>query len=128
VLDSKLHNIHISVETFYIAEQSNALVNEFVFAYTITISNQAPHIVQLLRRHWIISDSNGEVRQVEGEGVVGIQPILESSESYSYTSGCCLRTEMGKMEGSYTFLNLETQQTIVVPIPMFQLIAPFKMN
>jgi ApaG protein len=128
VLSSKLHNIDISVETFYIPEQSNALVNEFVFAYTITITNKAAHTVQLMRRHWIISDSNGEVRQVEGEGVVGHQPILEKSEIYSYTSGCCLRTELGKMEGSYTFLNLETQEMIQVPIPMFQLIAPFKMN
>jgi ApaG protein len=128
LLESKLHNIEVSVETCYIPEQSNALVNEFVFAYTITITNKTNAIVQLMRRHWIINDSNGELREVKGEGVVGVQPILEPNESYKYTSGCCLRTELGKMLGSYEFVNMETRQQVVVPIPEFQLVAPFKLN
>jgi ApaG protein len=128
MLHSQVHHINVSVETSYIPEQSNALVNEHVFAYTVTITNNEKYTVQLLRRHWIISDSNGEIRQVEGEGVVGQQPILEQGESYSYTSGSCLRTEVGKMEGFFTFQNLEEKKLIKVEIPTFQLIAPFKLN
>jgi ApaG protein len=128
MLESQVHNIKVSVETSYIPEQSNALVNEYVFAYTITITNFAAYTVQLMRRHWIISDSNGEIRQVEGEGVVGQQPILEFGESYKYTSGSCLRTEVGKMEGFFTFQNLEENKSIQVEVPTFQLVAPFKLN
>jgi ApaG protein len=128
MLGSKLHNISINVATFFIEEQSNAVGNEFVFAYTINILNEGSEPMQLLRRHWYIFDSNSESREVEGEGVVGQQPILEQGETYTYTSGCCLRTEIGKMYGYYIFLDLNTRQEVDIEIPEFIMVAPLKLN
>jgi ApaG protein len=82
----------------------------------------------LLRRHWYIWDSNLIRREVEGEGVVGQLPIIESGEMYTYISGCPLLTEMGKMKGYYVFRNQDTLEEIEVPIPEFQFIAPQKNN
>ncbi|HEX3080955.1 MAG TPA: ApaG domain, partial [Puia sp.] len=77
---------------------------------------------------WHIFDSNGSNREVEGEGVVGVQPILQPGEKYQYVSGCNLRTEMGKMYGSYHMENLHSKVSFEVNIPMFEMIVPFKMN
>jgi ApaG protein len=120
--------IEITVEVFYQSDYSNPLKGEFMFAYRITIENHNKFNVQLLRRHWFIFDSNAEHREVEGEGVVGVQPILASGEQYTYVSGCNLKTDMGKMQGSYTMQNQYTKQNFTVPIPSFDLIAPAKMN
>lgn len=120
--------IEISVETFYQPEYSNPLSAEFMFAYRISIENHNPFPVQLQRRHWHIFDSNGEYREVEGEGVVGVQPILNPGERYQYVSGCNLRSEMGKMTGTYTMENLSNKTTFAVNIPSFEMIAPSKHN
>ncbi|MBH2003424.1 MAG: Co2+/Mg2+ efflux protein ApaG [Sphingobacteriia bacterium] len=120
--------IEITVETFYQADYSNPLKGEFMFAYRITIENHNKFTVKLLRRHWFIFDSNAENREVEGEGVVGVQPVLLPGENYQYVSGCNLKTEMGKMHGSYQMENENTKQLFSVNIPSFDLIAPSKLN
>jgi len=120
--------IEVTVETFYQADYSNPLKGEFMFAYRITIENHNKFTVKLLRRHWFIFDSNAEHREVEGEGVVGVQPVLLSGENYQYVSGCNLKTEMGRMSGSYQMENENNKQLFSVNIPSFDLVAPSKLN
>ncbi len=120
--------VSITVETFFQPEQSNPVNSDYLFAYRITIENISSVPVKLLRRHWHIIDSNGNHRQVEGEGVVGAQPILESGEAYQYVSAASLRSDMGKMYGDYQMENLYNKKLFSVAIPEFELIAPFKMN
>jgi len=120
--------VQISVETFYQSDYSNPMNNEFMFAYRITIENHNPFTVKLLRRHWYIFDSNSEHREVEGEGVVGVQPVLKPGEHFQYVSGCNLKTEMGKMNGYYTMENQNNKETFSVKIPSFEMIVPGKMN
>ena len=120
--------MEVSVETFYQPDYSNPISGEYMFAYRITIENHNNFSVKLQRRHWHIFDSNGSYREVEGEGVVGVQPILQPGERYQYVSGCNLRTEMGKMYGSYTMENLNNKKSFEVNIPIFEMTVPFKMN
>lgn len=120
--------IEINVETFYQADYSNPVNNEFMFAYRITIENHNSFSTKLLRRQWYIFDSNGEHREVEGEGVVGMQPVLQPGQSFQYVSGCNLRTEMGRMYGHYTMENLNSKTNFEVKIPAFEMIVPLKMN
>lgn len=120
--------VKVSVETFYQADYSNPLQSEFMFAYRISLENHNAFPVKLLRRHWHIFDSNGSNREVEGEGVVGIQPTLQPGENYQYVSGCNLRTEMGKMHGTYQMENLHSKQMFMVSIPSFEMIVPMKNN
>ncbi|MCB9284982.1 MAG: Co2+/Mg2+ efflux protein ApaG [Lewinellaceae bacterium] len=119
--------ITISVETYYQEEHSRPIEQKHVFAYRITIENQSADTVQLLRRHWYIFDSIGLTREVEGEGVIGQQPVLQPSESHQYTSWCPLMTEIGKMYGTF-LMEKEDGTTFRARIPEFQLIAPQKMN
>lgn len=128
-MTSKLsEGIKVSVETFYQPEFSNPLQNEFMFAYQVTIENSNDFPVQLLSRYWHIFDSNGSMREVEGEGVVGVQPVIPPGEFYQYMSGCNLRSEMGRMHGTYLISNVHTGQTFNVIIPAFEMQVPFKMN
>ncbi|MDB5229351.1 MAG: apaG [Chitinophagaceae bacterium] len=120
--------VEISVETFYQPDYSNPMNNEFMFAYRITIENHNNYTVQLLKRHWNIFDSNGEEREVDGEGVVGLQPVLQPGEQFQYVSGCNLRSEMGKMQGVYFMENQHTKEQFEVKIPPFEMIVPQKMN
>lgn len=120
--------IKVSVETFYQPDYSNPLQSEFMFAYRINIENHNHFSVKLHRRHWKIFDSNGTYRDVEGEGVVGVQPVLKPGENYQYVSGCNLRTEMGRMEGTYEMENLNSKTTFFVNIPAFEMIVPMKNN
>lgn len=120
--------VKISVETFFQPDYSNPQNSEYMFAYRITIENLNKFPVKLLRRHWHIFDSNGGYREVEGEGVVGLQPIINPNEHYQYISGCNLKTEMGKMYGTYQMENLSNKQLFDVNIPVFEMIASFKMN
>lgn len=120
--------ITVSVETFYQAEYSNPANNEFMFAYRITIENNNLYPVKLLRRHWYIYDAAGSLREVEGEGVIGVQPQINAGEIYQYVSGCNLRTEMGKMYGTYSMENVNNKKHIEVIIPAFEMTVPFKMN
>jgi ApaG protein len=120
--------ITISVETYYQPEYSNPVNNEFMFAYRITIENNNVFPVQLLRRHWYIYDSNGSMREVEGEGVVGVQPQINPGESYQYVSGCNLRSEIGKMRGTYQMENINNKKSFDAVIPAFDMCVPFKLN
>jgi ApaG protein len=120
--------VEISVETFYQQDYSKPLQSEYMFAYRITIENHNSFPIKLLRRHWNIFDSNGTYREVEGEGVIGVQPVLAPSETYTYVSGCNLRTEMGKMSGTYQMENLDNKKMFDVNIPAFEMIVPLKNN
>ena len=129
VMTSKIsEGVEVSVETFYQPDYSNPLQSEYMFAYRITIENHNSFPVKLHRRHWNIFDSNGTYREVEGEGVVGVQPTLSPGEKYQYVSGCNLRTEMGKMYGTYQMENLNNKAMFDVNIPAFEMIVPFKGN
>jgi ApaG protein len=93
--------VRVKVVAEYAPERSQPAQNQWFFLYTVTISNEGPETVQLLTRHWIITDGTGHVEEVRGPGVVGKQPILESGQSFEYTSGCPLNTPFGVMEGTY---------------------------
>ena len=99
--DKKNYDFNVSVQTHYIAERSDTAANRFVFAYSITISNNGKMGAQLISRHWIITDSNDQVQHVHGDGVVGEQPYIRPGYSHQYTSGTILDTPVGTMEGSY---------------------------
>lgn len=120
--------VQVSVETFYQPDYSNPQQMEFTFAYRITIENHNGFPVKLLRRHWYIFDSDATLREVEGEGVVGIQPTIQPGKSYQYVSSCNLRTEMGRMNGTYEMENLHSKKIFQVEIPAFEMIVPFKGN
>lgn len=120
--------VKISVETYYQPEYSNPLTGEYMFAYRITIENSNTYPVKLLRRHWSIFDSNGSYKDVDGEGVVGVMPVIQPGDQYQYVSGCNLKTEMGKMMGHYLMENLKNKQQFEAVIPEFEMIAPFKNN
>ena len=96
--------IRVGVEAEYSPEHSQPSANRWFFLYTITITNESPETVQLISRHWTITDATGEMEEVRGLGVVGDQPVLEPRESYQYTSGCPLPTPFGSMQGSYQFV------------------------
>jgi ApaG protein len=120
--------ITIKVETAYQANQSDLANSEYIFAYRITIVNNNKQAVQLLSRVWQIVDGCGQIRKVEGLGVVGEQPVIKPFESYVYTSACQLPTEVGKMSGYYNMIDLYNHQNFIVTIPSFQLVAPFIHN
>lgn len=122
------NDVRISVEAFFQPEYSKPERNEYIFAYRITIENLNPYTVQLLRRHWHIFDSGGARREVEGEGVIGKQPVLQPGQSHQYVSWCNLSSEIGAMRGSYLFIRLDTQEHFDVNIPKFQLIADYRLN
>ncbi len=122
------HNIRVSVEAIYQSAYSKPIDREFVHAYRVTIQNLSKHTVQLLSRHWFIWDSVAKLREVEGVGVVGQQPILEPDEIHRYVSGCPIGSEMGTMHGSYEMLRVDNQKKFRVIVPKFYLIPPFKYN
>ena len=115
--------IHVSIKTQYIQDQSEPQDQRFVFAYTITIENHSPQPAQLISRHWIITDANNQVQEVQGMGVIGEQPRLAAGASYTYTSGVVLNTHTGTMSGSYQ-MRLDNGEEFAAPIPTFALIHP----
>lgn len=106
----------------------NAAVRSHLFAYKVTIQNSSGHTVQLLRRRWVIFDSSGEVRTVEGAGVVGELPIIHPNEEHSYMSGCDLKSTFGAMYGHYMVENKSTQEFLFIEIPRFLLEVPWRLN
>ena len=120
--------IKISVESSYQGRYVSSDGPLWVFHYNISINNQGPNPVKLLRRKWHIWDSNAAPTSVEGEGVVGLQPEIQSGEGHSYQSGCHLKSSLGFMRGSYQMLDLLTNKTFEVEIPLFHLIAPQVLN
>jgi ApaG protein len=117
------HKIRIDVETSYLGEQSNPREQRYVFAYTITILNEGGQPATLLKRHWIITDANGGVKEVRGEGVVGEQPRLEPGQGFRYSSGAVLETPVGTMQGSYQMIDADGEP-FEAPIPLFRLAMP----
>ena len=120
--------VRVRVETQYQFAASNPEQGIYVFAYRIHIKNLNDGPVQLINRHWEISDSGHEARTVDGAGVVGQQPVLESGAEFVYVSGCQLGSCMGKMEGYYEMEDLITGKTFQVRIPAFTLEMPFRLN
>jgi len=120
--------IKISVETVYQEEYSNPSNDQFMFAYRIEIENLSDYTIQLLRRQWFIFDSAGTMKEVEGEGVIGVQPVLEPGESHAYVSGCQITTDIGSMRGNYSMIRVVDESPFIVEIPEFALIAPYRLN
>ncbi|UOQ71984.1 Co2+/Mg2+ efflux protein ApaG [Hymenobacter cellulosilyticus] len=120
--------VTVSVTTNYLPDYSSPAQEHYVFAYKIDILNGSEYTVKLLRRHWYIYDANGVVREVEGEGVVGQQPVLEPGESHQYVSGCNLKSGLGKMCGSYQMERLVDGREFSVDIPEFTLVVPYRLN
>jgi ApaG protein len=118
------NGIKIQVTTSFEPSFSNVIENNYYFSYTITITNYNNFSVQLLRRYWLIIDAFFHHREVDGEGVVGQQPVILPSESYSYSSACDLRAPIGKMLGHYLFKNTYSHQTFEATIPAFVLCYP----
>ena len=117
------NDIDIDVKTQYLPQQSQPNNQQFGFAYQITITNNGDRSVQLISRHWIITDATEERQEVKGLGVIGEQPHIAPGESYQYTSGAVLKTETGTMEGSY-HMNFDDGTSCDVPIPLFLLAIP----
>ena len=121
--DNPPYSIHIAATTQYVAEQSDEAAGRFVFAYTITLRNTGSVAAQLISRHWIITDSQGLVQEVRGLGVVGAQPLLQPGESFEYTSGTSIATQVGTMRGSYQMLAADGSR-FEAAIPEFTLSVP----
>ena len=123
VADSQKHEITVVPKATYVEDQSDPSKNQYVFAYTITIANTGTVPVQLVSRHWLITDANGKVAEVKGQGVIGQQPWLKPGESFEYTSGTNIETAVGTMRGTYHML-AEDGQTFEAAIPVFTLSVP----
>ncbi|MEM7136555.1 MAG: Co2+/Mg2+ efflux protein ApaG [Myxococcota bacterium] len=124
---AETQGVLVEVQSQYLDEQSNPASRRFVFAYTITITNNGSQVVQLRSRHWIITDGLGEVEEVKGPGVVGEEPVLRPGESFRYTSGAVLRTERGTMRGTYQMHYPEGDQ-FDATVAEFLLERPFSLN
>lgn len=122
-MSKKKYELRIQVATQYIDDQSQPDIDRYVFAYTITIENRSNVPAKLLSRHWIITDANGKVQEVSGDGVVGEQPRLRPGETYRYSSGTVIETPVGAMQGSYRML-AEDGMDFDAPIPPFTLAVP----
>ena len=121
------HRIRVDVVTNYVEEQSSPPEGRFVFAYTITIRNEGSVAARLLTRHWIITDANGKVQEVVGEGVVGEQPHLQPGQGFRYSSGAILETPVGAMQGTYRMVADDGRQ-FDAPIAPFTLAMPGLLN
>lgn len=115
--------IRVQVEARYAPEHSHPNRNQWFFLYTVLISNEGAETVQLVSRHWIVTDATGRVEEVRGPGVVGEQPVLEPGDSFEYTSGCPLSTPFGEMRGSYQMVS-EGGTPFDAEIPSFLLREP----
>ena len=121
--DSKRYEMTVEPVVRFLPEQSDPSKNQYVFTYTITITNTGDVAAQLLSRHWIITDADHKVQEVKGLGVVGQQPVLKPGESFEYTSGASIPTNVGTMQGSYQ-MKAADGKAFDVPIPLFTLSVP----
>jgi ApaG protein len=126
-MEESQHNIRIHVATSYVDDQSEPESDRYVFAYTITISNSGSVAAQLISRHWIITDANGKVQEVNGDGVVGEQPYLNPGEQFRYSSGAVLETPVGAMQGIYR-MEADGGIGFDAPIAPFTLAVPGLLN
>ena len=121
--ERKRYEITVVPKASYLADRSDPAKNEYVFSYTITITNTGDVAAQLVSRHWIITDAEHKVQEVRGLGVVGQQPVLKPGESFEYTSGASIPTAVGTMRGTYQ-MRAEDGQTFDAPVPSFTLSVP----
>ncbi|MGH8142316.1 MAG: Co2+/Mg2+ efflux protein ApaG [Steroidobacteraceae bacterium] len=117
------YKIRVEVETAYLEHQSEPREHRFVFSYTITIRNEGNVPAKLLTRHWVITDANGQVEELRGEGVVGEQPHLRPGQGFRYSSATALETPVGSMQGSYQMI-ADDGSRFDAPIPAFRLAIP----
>jgi ApaG protein len=117
------HRIRVDVQTNYLAEQSDPDEPRFVFSYTITIRNDGDQAARLMRRHWLITDANGKVQEVRGDGVVGEQPHLKPGQGFRYSSAAIIETPVGVMQGSYQMV-ADDGEAFDAPIVPFRLAMP----
>ena len=117
------NKINVKILPTYIAEQSDPYNDHYVFSYTVTIRNEGKKPARLLTRHWVITDGDGQVQEVRGEGVIGKQPHLSPGEDFKYTSGTFMNTPVGTMRGSYQMIT-DSGETFEADIPHFTLAAP----
>ncbi len=115
--------IRVDVETAFVAEQSDPVKTRYVFSYTITIRNEGSTPARLLTRHWIITDANGKVQEVRGDGVVGEQPYLKPGQGFRYSAAAMIETPVGVMQGSYQMI-AEDGRSFDAPIAPFRLAIP----
>jgi ApaG protein len=120
--------VKVTVETEYQPSYSSPSQYHYVFTYRITIENQSDFTIQLIRRHWNIYDAAFFSREVEGEGVVGQQPVLEPGQTHQYVSGCNLKSGIGKMVGTYLMERVVDGDRFNVNIPEFSMVAPMRLN
>ena len=121
------NNVRVEVESQYAPERSQPLQNEWFFHYTVRITNEGDETIQLLSRHWVITDAGGETQDVRGPGVVGEQPVLAPGESFQYRSGCPLKTSTGVMRGTYQMVTEEGDH-FDVEIAPFALHEPYTVH
>jgi len=121
--DSKRYEMTVTTVVRFVAEQSDPAKNQYVFSYTIKITNIGDVEAQLLSRHWLITDGDHKVQEVKGLGVVGQQPTLKPGESFEYTSGASIPTAVGTMQGSYQMMAVDGR-AFDAPIPLFTLSVP----
>ena len=126
-METDPHSIRVDVDTSYLEDQSDPKEQRYVFAYTITIRNEGSVPARLLTRHWIITDSNGKVQEVRGEGVVGEQPYLKPGQKFRYSSGTVLETPVGAMQGSYQMV-ADNGEQFSAPVAAFRLAMPGLLN
>lgn len=117
------NTISVTSTASFVETESNVQQNRYIFAYTITIANTGKSAAQLLKRHWVLTNANGKVEQIEGEGVIGMKPRIKSGESFRYTSSALIETDVGIMEGFYTFQD-ENGEIFNAEIPAFTLSIP----
>ena len=122
-----MNNIRVEVESQYLPEHSQPFQSRWYFQYSVRITNEGEETVQLIGRHWIITDANGRVEEVKGNDVVGEQPQLVPGESFSYTSGCPLKTSSGLMRGTYAMVS-ENGEHFDVEIAPFALHEPYTIH
>ena len=122
--EATTRNIRVSVLAKYDPGRSNPLQNQWFFLYTVNITNEGHDTVQLISRHWVITDGMGEVEEVRGPGVIGKQPVLAPGESFEYTSGCPLTTPFGSMHGTYQMIN-QSDEHFDIEIAPFTLTEPY---
>jgi ApaG protein len=122
-MEASDHKIRVDVETNYLDEQSDPNEGRYVFSYTITIRNEGQVPARLLTRHWLITDANGKVEEVRGEGVMGEQPYLKPGQGFRYSSGAVIETPVGAMHGSYQML-ADDGAHFDAPIRPFRLAMP----
>lgn len=122
------NGIKISVSTKYEAESSRPDRDYYAFSYKVTITNERTDTVRLLRRHWFIRDANGEMKEVEGLGVIGEQPTIAPNESHSYSSWCPIATSFGQMSGHYLMEIQGKHELFKAQVPAFNLSAEFLLN